>query len=39
MLALAAANAREEAERQTTSQERSDRTLELLGKLLGLPSW
>ena len=37
VLSLAAANAREEAERQTTSQERSDRTLELLGKLLGLP--
>ncbi len=37
VLALAAANAREEAERQTTSQERSDRTLELLGKMLGLP--
>ena len=42
VLALAAANAREEAERQTTSQERSDRTLELLGKLMGLeepPEW
>ena len=37
VLQMAAANAREEAERQTTSQERSDKTLELLGKLLGLP--
>ena len=37
VLALASANAREEAERQTTSQERIDKTLELLGKLLGLP--
>ena len=36
VLQMAADNAREEAERQTTSQERSDRTLELLGKLLGL---
>ena len=42
VLAMAAANAREEAERQTTSQERADRTLELLGKLLSLqstPEW
>ncbi|MBD5149688.1 MAG: excinuclease ABC subunit UvrC [Oscillibacter sp.] len=37
VLQMAAANAREEAERQTTSQERSDKTLELLGKMLGLP--
>ena len=36
VLALAEANAREEAERQTSSQERSDRTLDLLGKLMGL---
>ena len=42
VLQMAADNAREEAERQTTSQERSDRTLELLGKLMGLeepPEW
>lgn len=42
VLQMAAANAREEAERQTTTQERSDRTLELLGKMLGLaeaPEW
>ena len=42
VLQMAADNAREEAERQTTSQERSDRTLELLAKLLGLespPEW
>ena len=42
VLALAETNAREEAERQTTAQERTDRTLELLGKLLGLeepPEW
>ena len=37
VLQMAAANAREEAERQTTSQERSDKTRELLGKMLGLP--
>lgn len=36
VLQMAETNAREEAERQTSSQERSDRTLELLGKLLGL---
>jgi len=42
VLQLAAANAREEAERQTTNQERAGRTLELLGKLMGLaepPEW
>ena len=42
VLQLAAANAREEAERQTSSQERASRTIELLGKLLGLaepPEW
>ena len=38
VLQMAADNAREEAERQTTSQERSDRTLELLAKLTGLPA-
>jgi len=37
VMQMAAANAREEAERQTTNQERSDRTLELLGKMMGLP--
>ena len=36
VLELAQANAREEAERQTSQAERSDRTLELLGKLMGL---
>ena len=36
VLQMAETNAREEAERQTSSQERADRTLELLGKLLGL---
>ena len=42
VLAMAADNAKEEAERQTTAQERVDKTLELLGKLLGLartPEW
>ena len=42
VMQMAADNAREEAERQTTSQERSDRTLELLGKMMGLeaaPEW
>ncbi len=42
VMRMAADNAREEAERQTSSQERSDRTLELLAKLLGLaspPEW
>ncbi len=42
VLQMAETNAREEAERQTTSQERIDRTLELLGKLMGLdapPEW
>ena len=42
VLQMAADNAREEAERQTTSQERSDKTLELLARLLGLesaPEW
>ncbi len=42
VLQMAADNAREEAERQTSSQERSDKTLELLAKLLGLespPEW
>ena len=34
-LAMAETNAREEAERQTTAQERTDRTLELLGRLMG----
>ncbi len=37
VLQMAATNAREEAERQTSSQERADRTLELLGKMLNLP--
>lgn len=37
VLQMAATNAKEEAERQTTSQERADRTLELLGKMLHLP--
>ncbi len=37
VLRMAADNAREEAERQTTAAERTDRTLELLGKLMGLP--
>ncbi len=36
VLELAQANAREEAERQTSQAERADRTLELLGKLMGL---
>lgn len=36
MLAMANDNAREEAERQTTQLERRNRTLVLLGKLLGL---
>ena len=42
VLALAAANAREEAERQTTQEQRTDRTLSLLTHLLGLnepPEW
>ena len=42
VLQMAETNAREEAERQTSSQERSDKTLELLGKMLGLeeaPEW
>ena len=42
VLQMAATNAREEAERQTSSQERADRTLELLGKMLNLsetPEW
>ncbi len=42
VLAMAETNAREEAERQTTAQERTDRTLELLGRLMGLeepPEW
>ena len=42
VLRMAADNAREEAERQTTNAERIDRTLELLGKLMGLekaPEW
>ena len=42
VLQMAETNAREEAERQTTSQERTDKTLELLGKLMGLaepPEW
>lgn len=42
VLRMAEANAREEAERQTTAQERTDRTLELLGKMMGLeqpPEW
>ena len=42
VLRMAADNAREEAERQTTNAERTDRTLELLGKLMGLqtpPEW
>jgi excinuclease ABC subunit C len=37
LMAMAAQNAREEAERQTTKEEREDRTLSLLTKLLGLP--
>ena len=39
---MAEANAREEAERVTTNEERADRTLELLGRMLGLeagPEW
>ena len=36
VLRMAETNAREEAERQTTQAERVDRTLELLGKLMGL---
>ena len=36
VLAMAETNAREEAERQTTNTERSDRTMELLGRLLGM---
>src|SRR5699024_6808195 len=42
VLAMAETNAREEAERQTTNTERSDRTMELLGRLLGMgetPRW
>ena len=42
VLQMAADNAREEAERQTSQQERTDRTLQLLGKLMGLeepPEW
>ncbi len=42
VLQMACNNAREEAERQTSAQERTDKTLELLGKLLGLeapPEW
>lgn len=37
VLQMAETNAREEAERQTSNQERSDKTLELLGRLLNLP--
>ncbi len=37
LMAMAAQNAREEAERQTTKEEREDRTLVLLTKMLGLP--
>ena len=42
VLLMAADNARQEAERQTTAQERTDKTLELLGRLMGLdkaPQW
>ena len=42
VLRMAADNAREEAERQTTNAERTDRTLELVGKLMNLekaPEW
>ena len=42
VLAMAADNAREEAERQTTQAERADRTLELLGRMMDLekpPEW
>ena len=42
VLRMAADNAREEAERQTSAQERTDKTLELLGKFMGLekaPEW
>lgn len=42
VLRMAADNAREEAERQTTAMERTDHTMELLGKLMGLghpPEW
>jgi len=42
VLQMAETNAREEAERQTSSQERTDKTLELLGRLMGLagpPEW
>ena len=37
LLSLARENAREEAEKATTVQERSDRTLELLARMTGLP--
>ena len=37
LMAMAAQNAREEAERQTTREEREDRTLVLLTRMLGLP--
>jgi len=42
VLRMAADNAREEAERQTTAAERTDHTMELLGKFMGLetpPEW
>ena len=42
VLAMAADNAREEAERQTTQAERADKTLELLGRMMDLeepPEW
>ena len=42
VLAMAAGNAREEAERQTTQAERADKTLELLGRMMDLeepPEW
>ena len=42
VLAMAADNAREEAERQTTQAERADKTLELLGRMMDLeepPQW
>lgn len=42
VLRMAVDNAREEAERQLTAVERTDRTLELLGNLIGLekaPEW
>ena len=42
LLTMAVANAKEEAERVTTTEERTDRILELLGRMMGLengPEW